>query len=407
MNNSQPPAFSFPSDGNPLRTLVTAKKLAIGFGVFLVVGGAWRVSINQVAADNLKERNLASLERSVITVRSKPGESTRKLVLPSSLRGNTETQLYSRTNGYLSVWYKTIGDQVKKGDLLAVIDVPELEQELAQARAALEQVKVRLDLGRSTLKRWTHLKETDSVIQQEYDEKRSAVLQAEADYAAAEVNVKRIEKIEGYRRIIAPFPGVITRRSVDVGSLINAGTQELFALTQTDPLRLTIWIPQIYADEVKVGQEVGVRQQQETGSKVSVAHIEHVAGALDPVTRSRQVDITLPNSDGKILPGSYVEISINLVSNKVTPLVVPANVLVIDQAGVHVVTVDAEKHIQFRPVKLGKDFGREVEIAEGIDLNHVLVASPSDLLVEGETVKTIETQTKPDNKSKEKVPTKS
>ena len=407
MNNSQPPAFSFPSDGNPLRTLVTAKKLAIGFGVFLVVGGAWRVSINQVAADNLKERNLASLERSVITVRSKPGESTRKLVLPASLRGNTETQLYSRTNGYLSVWYKTIGDQVKKGDLLAVIDVPELEQELAQARAALEQVKVRLDLGRSTLKRWTHLKETDSVIQQEYDEKRSAVLQAEADYAAAEVNVKRIEKIEGYRRIIAPFPGVITRRSVDVGSLINAGTQELFALTQTDPLRLTIWIPQIYADEVKVGQEVGVRQQQETGSKVSVAHIEHVAGALDPVTRSRQVDITLPNSDGKILPGSYVEISINLVSNKVTPLVVPANVLVIDQAGVHVVTVDAEKHIQFRPVKLGKDFGREVEIAEGIDLNHVLVASPSDLLVEGETVKTIETQTKPDNKSKEKVPTKS
>ena len=400
-------AFSFPSDGNPLRTLVTAKKLAIGFGVFLVVGGAWRVSINQVAADNLKERNLASLERSVITVRSKPGESTRKLVLPASLRGNTETQLYSRTNGYLSVWYKTIGDQVKKGDLLAVIDVPELEQELAQARAALEQVKVRLDLGRSTLKRWTHLKETDSVIQQEYDEKRSAVLQAEADYAAAEVNVKRIEKIEGYRRIIAPFPGVITRRSVDVGSLINAGTQELFALTQTDPLRLTIWIPQIYADEVKVGQEVGVRQQQETGSKVSVAHIEHVAGALDPVTRSRQVDITLPNSDGKILPGSYVEISINLVSNKVTPLVVPANVLVIDQAGVHVVTVDAEKHIQFRPVKLGKDFGREVEIAEGIDLNHVLVASPSDLLVEGETVKTIETQTKPDNKSKEKVPTKS
>ena len=407
MNNSQPPAFSFPSDGNPLRTLVTAKKLALGFGVFLVVGGAWRITVNQVAANDLKERNLASLERSVITVRSKPGELTRKLVLPASLRGNSETQLYSRTNGYLSAWHKTIGDQVKKGDLLAVIDVPELEQELAQAHAAQDQVKVRLELGRSTLKRWTLLKDTDSIIQQEFDEKRSAVLQAEADYAAAEVNIKRIEKIEGYRRIVAPFSGVITRRSVDVGSLINAGTQELFALTQTDPLRLTIWIPQIYADEVKVGQEVGVRQQQETGSKVSVAHIEHVAGALDPVTRSRQVDITLPNSDGKILPGSYVEISINLVSNKVTPLVVPANVLVIDQVGVHVVTVDAEKHIQFRPVKLGKDFGREVEIAEGIDLNHVLVASPSDLLVEGETVKTIETQTKPDNKSKEKAPTKS
>jgi len=413
MNSSQPPSFSLSSVDNPHRTLVIAKRLGLGFLVFLLAAGGWRLSINQVEANNLNKRNAASLARSVITVHSKPGEVSRKLVLPASLRGNTETQLYSRTNGYLSAWYKTIGDQVKKGELLAVIDVPELEQELAQAHAALAQVKVRLELGRSTLKRWTHLKETDSVIQQEFDEKRSAVLQAEADFAAAEVNVKRIEKIESYRRIVAPFSGVITRRSVDVGSLINVGTQELFALTQTDPLRLTVWVPQVYADDVKVGQEVGVRQQLESGSKVSVAHIEHVAGALDPTNRSRQVDITLPNSDGKILPGSYVEISINVVSSKASSLVVPANVLVVDQVGTHVVTVDAEKHIAFRPVKLGRDFGREVEIVEGIDLNHLLVASPSDLLVEGEIVKIVESPSKQDNKpkeehkSKEKIMTKS
>ncbi|MDP3331878.1 MAG: efflux RND transporter periplasmic adaptor subunit [Methylococcaceae bacterium] len=314
--------------------------------------------------------------------------------MPASLRGNAETQIYARTNGYLSAWHKTIGDQVKKGELLATIDVPELEQELAQARAAMSQIKVRLELARSTLKRWKVLKETDSVIEQEFDEKRSAVLQAEADLATAEVNVKRLENIENYCRIVAPFSGVVTRRAAEVGNLITAGTQELFALTQIDPLRLTVWVPQVYADEVKVGQEVTVKILEAQGKTVT-AHVDHVAGALDPVNRSRQVDVTLPNKDGKLLPGSYVEIAINIVGNKVSPLVVPANVLVVDQAGTHVVVVDAESHIVFHPIKMGRDFGRDVEVLEGIAPNDVLVASPSDLLVEGEKVSVVEAQQKP------------
>ena len=390
MNNHQSPVFSMPPIDNPHRTLVNVKRLGIGLAASLVIASAWRISVKSVDAENLSARTAAALTRNVIVVHSKPGEKSRKLILPASLKGNAETQLYSRTNGYLGAWHKTIGDQVKKGELLAVIDVPELEQELSQARAALAQIKVRLELGKSTLKRWTKLKDTDSVIEQEFDEKRSAVLQAEADYAAAEVNVKRIEQIESYRRIIAPFSGVITRRTVDVGSLINAGTQELFALTQIDPLRLTVWVPQTYADDVKVGQEVSIKQQVELGGKTYTAHIEHVAGALEPVNRSRQVDIILPNTEGKILPGSYVEVSINVLNSKTVPIVIPANTLVVDQAGTHVVTVDAEKHIAFRPVKLGRDFGREVEIIDGIDANHLLVASPSDLLVEGETVEVLE-----------------
>ena len=390
MNNHQSPVFSMPPIDNPHRTLVNVKRLGIGLAASLVIASAWRISIKSVDAENLSARTAAALTRNVIVVHSKPGEKARKLILPASLKGNAETQLYSRTNGYLGAWHKTIGDQVKKGELLAVIDVPELEQELSQAHAALAQIKVRLELGKSTLKRWTKLKEADSVIEQEFDEKRSAVLQAEADYAAAEVNVKRIEQIESYRRIIAPFSGVITRRTVDVGSLINAGTQELFALTQTDPLRLTVWVPQTYADDVKVGQEVSIKQQVELGGKTYTAHIEHVAGALDPVNRARQVDIILPNTEGKILPGSYVEVTINVLNSKTVPIVIPANTLVVDQAGTHVVTVDADKHIAFRPVKLGRDFGREVEIIDGIDANHLLVASPSDLLVEGETVEVLE-----------------
>lgn len=358
----------------------------------LLLAGGSRFALKQSEANTLQQQTVTSLSRSIIAVRSRPGETSRKIVLPASLRGNTETQIYARSNGYLSAWYKTIGDHVSKGELLALIDVPELEHELAQGRAALAQVKARLELARSTLKRWQQLNETDAAPQQEFDEKRSAVLQGEADLAAAEANVKRLEKVEGYRRIVAPFSGVVTRRSVDVGSLINAGSQELFALTQIDPLRLTVWVPQAYADDVKPGQEVAVSLTEIQGKPIA-ARVDHVAGALDPLTRSRQVDVTLANRDGRLLPGAYAEISINVLA-KNSPLIVPANVLVVDQSGMRVVVVDAENCIAFRQVKLGRDFGREVEILEGVAANDVLVASPSDLLAEGEKVIVVEAQQK-------------
>ena len=388
------PNSSLPlADSKPLNTLSTVKRLGWLLLLLLIAASGWRLAIRNEQANQLQQRNLASLQRNVIIARPKSGETLKKIVLPATLRGNSETQIYARSNGYLHTWYKTIGDQVKKGDLLAVIDVPELAHELAQGRATLAQVKTRLELARSTLKRWTQLNANDSAPQQEFDEKRSAVLQAESDLSAAESNVKRLENIENYRRIVAPFDGVITRRSIEVGSLINAGTQELFAISQVDPLRLTVWVPQIYANEVKVSQEVSVRLVESQAKTVN-AHIDHIAGGLDPINRSRQVDITLANPDGKLLPGSYAEITINVV-NKQTPLVVPANVLVINQSGIHALVVNSEQRIEIRNLKLGRDFGREVEVLDGIGPNDILVASPSDLLEAGEIVNSIEPQQKP------------
>lgn len=358
----------------------------------LFIAGGCRYLINQSEARNLQQRTKAGLKRTVIATHSKPGDKSRKLVLPASLRGNTETQLYARSNGYLRAWYKTIGDTVAKGELLAEIDIPELEQELAQARVSIGQIKVRLDLARSTLKRWTILKDSDSVIQQEYDEKRSAVLQAEADLEAAKVNLRRLEQISAYRRITAPFAGVVTRRSVDIGSLINAGSQELFALAQINPLRLSVWIPQSYADEIKTGQTVKVNIAESRKQTYS-ARVDHIAGALDPVTRTRQVDITLDNRDNRFLPGAYVEVSIDIVS-QTSPLVVPANTLIVDHKGAHVMVIGADQRLRLRDVTLGHDFGRTVEIVDGITPADVLVASPSDLLVEGESVNSIEAEPK-------------
>ena len=384
MKSTPTHAFALTHIKNPNTTLHRAKWACLWLLGLLLLGTAWRLAASQREAEALKKTTSESLQRNVIVVHSRVGEANRKLTLPATLRGYSETQIYARANGYLKIWHKTIGDRVRKGDLLAELDVPELEQELAQGKATLNQVKARVELTRTTLQRWSQLNETDGAPLQEFEEKRAAFLQAEADLAAANANVRRLENIEGYRRIVAPFSGVITRRAVDVGSLVSAGSQELFAITQTDPLRLNVWVPQAYADDIKAGQEVAVRLPEKNGKSLN-AKVERVAGALDPASRSRQAEIVLANNDAKLLPGSYVEIVIN-VATKNAPLVAPANVLVIDQSGTHVVTVGEDNHIAFRPVKLGRDFGREVEIVEGIEVKDRLVASPSDLLVEGETV---------------------
>lgn len=383
-------AFELPKTDKPYVTLRLTKRAGIVVLGLLLSGAALRLAANQRHDQQLQQTTTEALQRNVIVAHPRVGDSARKLTLPATLRGYTETQIFARTNGYLKKWHKTIGDSVKQGDLLAEIDVPELEHELAQGRATLAQVKAKAELARTTLQRWSQLNETDGAPLQEFEEKRAAFLQAEADVAAAAANVKRLENIEGHRRVLAPFNGVITRRTIDVGALINAGTQELFALTQTDPLRLNVWVPQAYADDIKTGQEVSVRLPEKKDSKPLIARVDRLAGALDSETRSRQAEIVLANNDAKLLPGSYVEISINLPT-KTPALVAPANTLVIDQAGTHVVVVEADKKISFKAVKLGRDFGKEVEIVDGIAAEDTLVASPSDLLVEGETVGIVET----------------
>jgi multidrug efflux system membrane fusion protein len=398
--SSQPSTFATPSPESAQRTLIFAKRIGFAILFSLLLAGGYRLALNQREAESLRQRTAASLQRNVIAVHPRAAEASRRIALPASLHGHVETPIFARSSGYLSAWHKTIGDRVKKGDLLATIDVPELEQELAQARAVRKQAKTRLDLANSTLERWELLHRTDSAPQQEYEEKRSAALQAQADLDAADANVKRLEQLAGFRRIVAPFDGVISRRSVEVGNLIASGTQELFALTQTDPLRLTVRVPQVYADAVEIGQEVEVRFPESQGKTVT-ARVDHAAGALDPVTRSRQLDITLPNPDGKLLPGAYVEVALDL-PNKTRTLIVPANVLVIKPDGPYIVTVDNGSRIAFRPVKLGRDFGREIEVLEGIGADDVLVASPSDLLIEGETVTAMALQKKDESKLGEK-----
>lgn len=388
-----------PTPTNP-RTSLYAKRAAIVALTLLVVGAGVRALLNHGDAKALAAVNDASLLRTVITTRAKPGELVRTVSLPTTLRGNTETSLYARSNGYLTAWHKSIGDTVKKGELLATIEAPEQEQELAQIKAAQQQIKARLDLARLTVKRWESLRLRDGVSQQELEVKRSELIQAEADLAAADANVKRLQQLEGFRRIVAPFNGVITRRGIEVGDLVSAGGKELFALTQIDPLRLSIWVPQVYASDIKIGEHVEVALNEFQNLQLT-ATIDRVAGGIDAQTRSRQVDLILPNPNAQLLPGAYAEVNIKL-SSGVAALIAPASVLITTDEGFRVAVVDQDNRIAFRPIKLGRDLGREVEVLAGIDPNDTLIVSPSDLLVNGETVKTMAWESKTGGAGKSK-----
>lgn len=366
------------------RTLRYARFAGFSLIGLLLAGGGIRLALQHQDARALEQRTANSLTRNVSTVVARPGDSKRSVTLPATLQGRSEITLLARSGGYLAAWHKTIGERVRKGELLATIEAPEQDQELEQARAAREQVRARVELTRDTLKRWEHLASLDSVARQDLDEKRSAAAQARADLAAVEANVRRLEQLRQFRRIHAPFDGVITRRSVEVGDLIAANGKELFALAQTDPLRLTLWIPQVYASEISQGQEVSLRIPENPGRKLS-ARVAHAAGALDPVTRTRQVELELPNPDGKLLPGTYGEVTFNL-SSSAKALLVPTNVLVTGQNGTQVVVVDKDNTLSFRKVTLGRDLGRDIEVLAGLEAGEVLVSSPSDLLAEGETV---------------------
>lgn len=388
------PSDPTPSDPIPLSpplaahtggtTLRYARLAGCSLLGLLLAGGGLRLAFEHREARALEQRTTASLTRSVATVVARPGDSRRNVTLPATLKGGSEITLLARSGGYLAAWHKTIGERVRKGELLATIEAPEQEQELAQARATREQARVRAVLARDTLRRWEHLASLDSVAQQDLEEKRGAAAQAQADLAAVDANVRRLEQLQGFRRIVAPFEGVVTRRSVEVGDLIAANGKELFALAQTDPLRLTLWIPQVYAGEIAPGQEVSLRIPENPSRKFT-ARVAHAAGALDPVTRTRQVELELPNPDGKLLPGTYGEVSFNLASS-VKALLVPTTTLVVGQDGPRVITVDQDNRLAFRPVTLGRDLGRDIEILAGLKTGEVLVSSPSDLLAEGDTV---------------------
>lgn len=315
----------------------------------------------------------------------KPDE---ELVLPGSLLAFEESPIYARTNGYLVRWYKDIGSRVKEGELLADIDTPEVDQELNQSRAARQQIVAQLELAKISAERWENLRKTDSVSAQEADQQTSGYKQAQANLVAADANVKRLEQLEGFKRVYAPFSGVLTKRNVDPGALINAGAgaagRELFDIARVDPLRVYTSVPQAYAPFVKAGESTAVTLQEFPGQKFS-AKVARTAEAIDPNTRTLLTEVDVPNKDGRLLPGSFGEVHFAVGSN-VNKVTVPVNAMLFRSQGAQLAVVGPDKKIQLRAISIGKDYGTTLEILAGVATEDQIVINPPDSLEAGQQV---------------------
>ena len=315
----------------------------------------------------------------------KPDE---ELVLPGSLQAFEESPIYARTSGYLVRWYKDIGSRVKTGDLLAEIDTPEIDQELNQSKAARQQIVAQLELAKISAERWENLRKSDSVSAQEADQQTSGYKQAQANLAAADANVRRLEQLEGFKKVYAPFSGVLTKRNVDPGALINAGAgaagRELFDIARVDPLRVYTSVPQAYAPYIKVGASTTVTLQEFPGQKFS-AKIARTAESIDPNTRTLLTEVDVPNKDGRLLPGSVGEVHFAVGSN-VDKVTVPVNAMLFRAEGARLAVVGADKKIQLRPINIGKDYGATLEILGGVAVGEQVVINPPDSLEEGQQV---------------------
>lgn len=330
----------------------------------------------------------------VMYVMAKRGSQKADIVLPATLYAMQEATIYARTNGYLKRWLVDIGDQVKAGQMLAEIEAPEVDRELDQSHAARAQAKAHLDLARITADRYGSLLKEEAVSPQEVDEKYGIHQARKADYAAAEANVRRLEQMKSFQRVTAPFSGTIVARNVDVGSLIQAGSSSssgwLFKLAQIETIRVHAAVPQSSMGMIKSGMTVDL-VVPELGERVFPAKVMRSAGAFDSATRTMVVEMHVPNHGGPLLPGMYAQARINLV-NAEPNLQVPINALMIGGDGTRVAVVDKSDVIHIKPVKLGRDFGKEVEILAGLADSDRVINNPRDSLVEGTKVRATEMQ---------------
>ncbi|PSH03350.1 MAG: efflux transporter periplasmic adaptor subunit [Acidobacteria bacterium] len=323
---------------------------------------------------------------SVVVVHPLAGKPDEELVLPGSLQAFKESPIYARTNGYLMHWYKDIGSQVKKGELLAQLDTPEIDQELKQARATRQQVFSQMELAKISSDRWEKLLKTDSVSAHEVDQFTSGYQQAKANLAAAEANVRRLEELESFKKVYAPFSGVLTRRNVDTGALINAGAngKELFDLAQVDTLRVFTSVPQAYMPQIKVGTKAVITLQEYPGEKF-VGVVARTSESIDTVTRTLLTEVDVPNNNGRLLPGSFGMVHF-AIDSSVPRLTVPVNALLFRAEGLRVAVVGPDGKVRLRALSVGRDYGTSLEVLSGLDANDRIVINPFDSLDEGQQV---------------------
>jgi RND family efflux transporter MFP subunit len=379
-----------PGDGHlddAQRRQVGRRLRLVAIGVLVLLGlGAARTVLSRAA--NARELDAGVAGHAAIYVKTAQPQSAgagRTVALPGTLQGAVQAPIAARAAGYVKSWSKDIGSHVAKGDVLAELEAPELDQQVSQARAVRDQTASTVALAQSTVDRWDALRKKDVVAQQDLDERRAALVQARANLAAADANLQRLQQLEDFKHVTAPFAGIVTKRNVDVGDLIDGSGKPLFLLSQTDPLRVYISVPQSYANLVKTGQPVIVTQAELQGRQFK-GLVTRTAGSIDAGTRTMQVEVSLSNQDGALLPGAYVQVALPLTAS--STLSIPSNSLLFRGEGPRVATIDGQGKVTLKAVTLGRNSGTTVEITSGLQATDRLVLNPPDSLVDGDVVTT-------------------
>src|SRR5277367_1431058 len=314
--------------------------------------------------------------------------SQEDLVLPGAMQSYVESPIYARTNGYLKTWYHDIGSRVAKGELLAEIDTPEVDQQLSQAKADLNTAHANTDLSRTTANRYVELLKTDSVSQQEVDNFTSDFAAKTATENSAQANVRRLEDLESFKHVYAPFAGVITKRNVDIGNLINAGNtgvnQELFTLAQTDPIRVYVSVPEMYSPSVRSGLGAFLELTQYPGQRFD-GKVVRTAEAIDPNSRTLLTEVDVPNKNLQLFPGGYAQVHLQ-VKVAASRVQVPVNALLFRAEGLRAVVIDANHKTHLRQLTIGRDYGTSLEVLQGLEATDWIVVNPADSLDDGQEV---------------------
>jgi RND family efflux transporter MFP subunit len=375
------------SRASTARTLARGGAIAAALALIVV---AWSVMSAYSASARLKEATEAQSIVTVATTSPQPLTETSDLILPGNLQANYEAPIYARTSGYLKRWLVDIGTPVKAGQLLGEIESPEVDSQLRQAQADLVTAQANQKIASVTADRWRNLRASDSVSKQEADEKISVAASNDAQVQAARANVQRLHELSGFEKITAPFDGVVTARNTDIGQLIAAGNNtgpELFRVADMRRLRLYVRVPQTYAAMMKPGLTADLVFPDRPG-KLYTAKLDSTSSAIDQATRTLLAQLSVDNANNELLPGAYSEVHFKLPAGATSEAYkVPANVLLFRGDGMHVATVDEKGRVVLKQVTIGRDYGSDIEIVQGLAADDKVILSPPDSLTDGVNVR--------------------
>jgi RND family efflux transporter MFP subunit len=361
--------------------------------VILALVVIWGISSRRQANAQLSEETRDLAIPTVSVIHPKPSAPQQEIVIPGDTQPFADAPIFARTNGYLKKWYADIGANVKAGQLLAEIDSPEVDQQLQSAQADLATAQANLNLAQVTATRYKDLLKTDSVAQQDVDNANGNYEARRTTVESAQANVKRLQDMQAFEKIYAPFDGVITARNTDVGQLIDSGSsggtsRELFHIANVNPLRVYINVPQFDSPQIKPGLHAELVLTEFPGRRFQ-GTVVRSSGAIDNATRTLLTEVDVDNSARLLKPGGYVEVHLKLPS-PVNTFTLPVNATIFKSAGLQVATVKNGKTVALIPITPGRDFGTEIEVVAGLKGDESIILNPSDSLAEGATVRVAE-----------------